>query len=407
MSTLAMHKRAAGRIQPIDVFRGITILVMIFVNELAGVRGIPAWAEHAPADVNAMTFVDVVFPAFLFIVGMSIPFAVGQRLAHGDTPLQLNRHILLRTAGLLIVGLFMVNAEEGYNEQAMPLSIHAWSLLFYAAVVAVWSRYRSPGSVGAIVMKAVGLLGLLALALVYRGGSGETTHGMAVQWWGILGLIGWAYLIACVCYRLAARRTLPLLLMIAACIAYYCLAQYSQFSEHALAGWIFSQPGHAAHSSIVLCGVLTALIFFGKDGSGFKQITHIHQSMLRAVMLIALLVLSAYCLSIPYGISKIRATPAWCLYSSAICICIFMPLYWLLDIQKARGWVSFLQPAASNPLLAYIIPYIVYAAMQWLGLSLPEVFHHGWAGATWCAAYALLVLAVVAVLGRLGLRLQL
>ena len=72
------------RIRSIDVFRGITILVMIFVNDVAGVSGIPGWMKHKPADADAMTFVDVVFPAFLFIVGMSLPFAINSRLAKGD-----------------------------------------------------------------------------------------------------------------------------------------------------------------------------------------------------------------------------------------------------------------------------------------------------------------------------------
>ena len=66
------------RILSIDAFRGITILVMIFVNELAGVRDIPQWMKHMPRDADAMSFVDVVFPGFLFIVGMSIPFAINQ-----------------------------------------------------------------------------------------------------------------------------------------------------------------------------------------------------------------------------------------------------------------------------------------------------------------------------------------
>lgn len=104
------------RILSIDALRGITILVMIFVNELAGVRGIPTWMKHMPADADAMTFVDVVFPAFLFIVGMSIPFAINQRLKKGDSTLQLQAHIIFRTLGLIVLGVFMVNAEGGYNE---------------------------------------------------------------------------------------------------------------------------------------------------------------------------------------------------------------------------------------------------------------------------------------------------
>ena len=74
------NKLSNERILSIDAFRGITILVMIFVNELAGMRDIPQWMKHMPADADAMTFVDMVFPAFLFIVGMSIPFAINSRL---------------------------------------------------------------------------------------------------------------------------------------------------------------------------------------------------------------------------------------------------------------------------------------------------------------------------------------
>src|SRR3982751_3236278 len=126
------------RILSIDAFRGITILVMVFVNELAGMRNIPAWMKHMPADADAMSFVDVVFPAFLFIVGMSIPFALEQRLARGDDGAALQRHVLARTLGLVVLGFFMVNAESGWNAAFMPLPITAWSLGFYLCVFLVW-----------------------------------------------------------------------------------------------------------------------------------------------------------------------------------------------------------------------------------------------------------------------------
>src|SRR5258705_3231812 len=118
------NQLSSERILSIDAFRGITILVMIFVNELAGIRDIPTWMKHMPADADAMSFVDVVFPAFLFIVGMSIPFALSYRLSKGDTTFQLQKHIAWRTIGLLVLGVFMVNTEEGYNEEAMGMSIY-------------------------------------------------------------------------------------------------------------------------------------------------------------------------------------------------------------------------------------------------------------------------------------------
>lgn len=101
-----INKLRSGRVLSIDAFRGITILVMIFVNALADVNGIPSWMKHAHADEDRMTFVDAVFPAFLFIVGMSIPFAINNRLAKGDSWQKIQYHILWRTLGLLVLGVF-------------------------------------------------------------------------------------------------------------------------------------------------------------------------------------------------------------------------------------------------------------------------------------------------------------
>src|SRR5215471_20726784 len=129
------------RILSIDTLRGITILVMIFVNELAGVRDISPWMKHMPADADAMSFVDVVFPAFLFIVGMAIPFAINRRLEKGDNLYQVQLHILFRTLGLLVLGFFLVNTEGGYNEEGMGMSINLWALLFFAAAILIWKQY--------------------------------------------------------------------------------------------------------------------------------------------------------------------------------------------------------------------------------------------------------------------------
>src|ERR1700710_2086941 len=69
------------RIVSIDALRGFVMFMMIFVNDLAGApeKIVPDWMVHFSDrhhGGSGMTFVDLVFPAFLFIVGMSIPFAL-------------------------------------------------------------------------------------------------------------------------------------------------------------------------------------------------------------------------------------------------------------------------------------------------------------------------------------------
>ena len=113
--------RDLARPTSLDAFRGLVILTMIFVNFLAGVSGIPPWAKHMPGKVDGYTFVDLVFPGFLFIVGVAIPLAQQNRRRRGDSPARLLGHIASRTAGLLFLGVILVN-EETFSTQATGMS---------------------------------------------------------------------------------------------------------------------------------------------------------------------------------------------------------------------------------------------------------------------------------------------
>ncbi len=72
-----------NRIYSIDVMRGLTLVLMLFVNDLY-MPGVPAWLGHMEADFDGMGLADWVFPGFLFMVGMAIPFSIGKRRAEGQ-----------------------------------------------------------------------------------------------------------------------------------------------------------------------------------------------------------------------------------------------------------------------------------------------------------------------------------
>ncbi|WP_349315837.1 DUF5009 domain-containing protein [Chitinophaga sp. MM2321] len=394
-----INRLTTGRILSIDAFRGITILIMIFVNSVAGVSGIPSWMQHAHADEDAMTFVDVVFPAFLFIVGMSIPFAINSRLAKGDSFLQLQQHILWRTLGLLVLGVFMVNTGN-INGEATGMRPALWTLLFYACAILVWNVYTFKQQWISWCFKGAGIAGLIILALMYRGGEAGTGR-LTPQWWGILGLIGWAYLYACIIYQLFKGVAGGIFLMIAVCTGYYILCQ-QPFMHQGGWRWLASQSGNAAHTSVVLCGMLLSLFYFDEDIDlrGSKLVS-------RVTGYFALLLIAAALLRPSFKVSKVLATPSWCLYSAAICVAIFSFLYFLIDVKKISKWTSFFRPAGSNPLLTYILPDIVYFLMILLGISLPAVLGEGLPGVIWCAFYAVAMLFIVKGLNKLHIRLQL
>ena len=398
-----MYNKLSGqRIRSIDVFRGFTILVMIFVNDVSGVSGIPGWMKHKPADADAMTFVDVVFPAFLFIVGMSIPFAINKRLAKGDDFWKLQSHIIWRVVGLLILGVFMVNGEGGYNESAMGMSIAAWSLLFYLCAILVWNVYTFKNKKWKYLLQGVGAIGLLLLAWTYRGGD-DGSEGIKPRWWGILGLIGWSYLYGCIIYQLFRGKVWPLLFAIAICITWYCIGRSGIAKGSAVLEWMSSTSGHAAHTSIVLCGIVLSVLFFDE-----RIAKSVQRRFLYAGLFALACFVSGYLIRPYYFISKIHATPTWCLYCSAICIAVFSILYWFTDIKKRYKWTAFFQPAASNALLVYILPNIIYYTQALFGWHfMPAIFHQGLLGIAWSALYAVAIMLLAFGLNKLKIRLQL
>jgi heparan-alpha-glucosaminide N-acetyltransferase len=121
----------------------------------------------------------------------------------------------------------------------------------------------------------------------------------------------------------------------------------------------------------------------------------------------AILFASGFFLRPAYQISKIWATPTWALYSAGICTLIFIFLYWLIDLKKVSGWTSFFRPAAANPLLTYIIPFILLALFRLLGISWPDIFYQGFYGIVWSIVFAVLVMTAVRGLNKLKIRLQL
>ena len=98
------------RVLALDVFRGITLTAMIVVNN----HGDPRYAypplAHAPW--HRWTPTDLIFPFFLFIVGMAIPYSFAGRLERQASGRKLYAHIVLRSITLFAIGLFM----NGYTQ---------------------------------------------------------------------------------------------------------------------------------------------------------------------------------------------------------------------------------------------------------------------------------------------------
>lgn len=390
-----------ARIASLDVFRGLVMLVMIFVNDLASVRGLPGWTYHMPARVDAMTYVDMVFPAFLFVVGMSLPLATRSRLTRGATQRALWTHILARTASLLVLGLALANAGKG-DGRLMPVSPGAWGFLVLTGAILFWNVYPKSESRQTVfrLLKLAGLLLMVVLFACFRrvDASGHV-RWLDFSYWEILGLIGWTYLATCLLYvPLRAWRWAPAAWLAAACLwNVLCTAKWLTWPSHSP---FFLWPFHnGAFLILTLAGVVTAQIFLTGEWAATLR------GRMQSAALLAFLLLVAGWLLTPLGISKIRATPTWCLYSAGASVLLFLLLFWICDVRGQISWAASVKPAGANTLLTYLLPDLFYFGVGWWWLGTATSF--GWPGVVRAALFTVAILLIAAVLTRRGVRLQL
>src|SRR5271169_2643978 len=102
--TPSREATASSRLFSLDIFRGATIAAMILVNNPG--NDFPyAPLEHS--KWNGWTPTDLIFPFFLFIVGVSLTLSFRSRIERGESKRTLIVHTLRRSAIVFLIGLFL------------------------------------------------------------------------------------------------------------------------------------------------------------------------------------------------------------------------------------------------------------------------------------------------------------
>jgi len=382
-----------NRIFSIDVFRAITMLLMIFVNDLWSLTGVPLWLEHARADQDFLGFSDIVFPCFLFIVGMSIPYAMRNRLARGENYHQVLRHIALRSFALLVMGVFTVNINN-LNVEASGLSREAFQILMVIGFFLIWNVYPKSENRKKYLYLGMQLTGvLLLILLVYFFKGGKDGMGlMTPQWWGILGLIGWTYLITAPIY-LFARKS-PVLLLL-----FWFLFTLLNIAEHAR--WLHTPiPGGGAFQGFAFAGIAASLLTDRADTTEKRQ-----KLPFLYIGIGILLLMAGFALRNFFIISKIQATPTWVFLCNAIAFGFFAVIYFVVDMKGKGNWFNLIKPAGTSTLTCYLIPYVYYSIATF-AFTLPLFLKTGAVGLLKSFVYAMIIIGITALLGELKIKLK-
>jgi heparan-alpha-glucosaminide N-acetyltransferase len=391
-----------NRIYSIDIMRGLTLLLMLFVNDL-NMHVAPSWLGHMEASYDGMGLADWVFPGFLFIVGMAIPFAFSKRFSAGQSLYEISRHIITRSLSLIIIGVLMLNTGR-VDPELTGISRNLWALLMYLAVFMFWNDYRDKENRLLFVagFKIAALALFVFLIFKFRSGQPENNGSLITGWWGILGLIGWAYLVSAFTYVLCHDSIFKTTLVILFFLILNILSNKNLLESLNPLKPFLGIIIQGNNPLIVLTGLLGGIIIKKIPVTEFRKVL-----LIFAGLGIFSLVLG-FILRHWFIISKIQATPSWGMICSGISYLVFILIYWLVDVMKIKAWSKFLEPAGANSLTTYLAPDILYYLIWMSGV--PVLIYKQSSEPLIAVAgsliWALLMVGLTALLARINIRLR-
>ena len=181
-------KAKPARIATIDILRGIAIVGMVLCANIGYNSGLPAWMFHAQTppptyafnpDIPGITWVDLVFPFFLFSMGAAFPFAMRKRLERGQSRWAVAGSLAKRWIILTIFALVLGNAYSIWSTSQPAWQVYVFMIAVWTAMFLSLVRIQSPeGAKGwkkhiGTAVNLTGLAMLTALATVF------------VRWFGI------------------------------------------------------------------------------------------------------------------------------------------------------------------------------------------------------------------------------
>ena len=364
----------AGRLASLDAFRGATIAAMLLVNNPGSWSHAYGPLLHAPW--HGWTFTDLIFPAFLWIVGVSLTLSTARRIEAGADRAALLRHAAQRSAIIFALGLLLATFPFGL------LPAHDFSL----------ATVRIPG-----VLQRIAVCALAATAIfLWTGPRGQAAWaaGLLVGYWGLLTLVpvpGYG----------------PGVLEPKGSLAWW-------IDSNLLAGHTWRgapAPGFDPEGILstlpaiatVLCGTLA--------GAWMRGVRPPERTSAGLVLSGLALLAVGWAWGLVFPINKNLWTSSYTVFMAGWSSLLFGLFHWLVDV---RGWRRWAQPFVwygMNALALFVLAGLVgrlLGLIRWTGESGAAVTLKGWLYGTFFTPYfepinASLAFAVSFVLAFLAL----
>src|SRR5205823_6842958 len=149
---------SAPRLVSLDVFRGLTVVGMVLVNNPGSWAHIYWPLEHA--EWNGWTPTDLIFPFFLFIVGVAIPLGLGKRVERGDSRRALFIKVAYRSVIIFLLGEFLAGFPYFHlSTIRIPGVLQRIAVCyFFAALIFIRTRPRTQAIIAVALLIVYALL---------------------------------------------------------------------------------------------------------------------------------------------------------------------------------------------------------------------------------------------------------
>ncbi|RFZ82867.1 DUF5009 domain-containing protein [Mucilaginibacter terrenus] len=391
--------KLVDRIRSIDAFRAVTMFLMIFVNDLDGIPGTPEWLKHAGINDDALGLADTIFPAFLFIVGLSIPYAFENRIRKDDAKIPLR--ILTRTFALVFIGFFHANMET-YDEANAVLPRPVWDSLATFSFFFIFIDYsKSTSLIKRYISQGLGIALLIAVCAVYK--SNDPGHPwLHLTWWGILGLIGWAYGVCAFIYYysngvLWVQAAAWLFFMFFNIDVHFGLLNFLAPVQKYV--WL---SGNGAMQAFTMAGIFVSVLYIRLNKTGELKLLWVGMFLI-SVILFNLGFIVRY---FSGGISKLRDTPSWTLICTGISLVIYAVFVLIVDVGKKYNLFKIIEPAGTSTFTCYLLPFLFYPLYQMTDFNYPQYMDQGTGGLIRSLLFAFVVVQLAGLLERVNVKLK-